>query len=143
MTLTFLTRYLRDSKKMSKTAKNSTMLIAGTVSRRIIAKLCQWAIIDEKSVNAKERKLIKPDLLKSNKSVLKDGASSNNEANNITENMIILLTTKIRSCRWMCFSIFSNKPLGGFIWFFTSLRYLINTSKPSILVQIYHVLYLF
>ena len=95
--LIFFVRDLTDCKNTSNTARNIARLTAGSVSKRIITKLCQYVVIDEKSENIKEKKLRNPDWLKSDKSIFKDGTNPNIDAANVMEKIIILLKTKMRS----------------------------------------------
>ena len=68
--LIFFVKDFADCKNVNKTAKNNAKLTAGKDSNKIIVKLCQLATTEEKSEKAKEEKLINPDLLKSEKSIL-------------------------------------------------------------------------
>lgn len=88
---------MTDPKNINKTAKNNARLTAGNVSKRIIAKLCQYFVINEKSENIKEEKLRNPDWLKSDKSIFIDGTNPNRDPISIVEKIIILLKTKRRS----------------------------------------------
>jgi hypothetical protein len=72
-------------------------LIAGRVSKRIIAKLCQLFVTTEKSENIRDEKLKKPDWLELDKSIFKDGTNANKDNNEVTEKIIVLLNTKRRS----------------------------------------------
>ena len=71
MILIFLVKDLTDCKNISKIAKNKAKLTTGKVSNKIKVKLCQYVVTTEKSENIKEKKLINPDLLKSDKSILR------------------------------------------------------------------------
>ena len=97
MILIFFVNDLADCKSITNSAKQSTRLRAGKVSRRIIVKLCQYAVTYEKSENNKEKKCIKPDWPRSAASILKDGIRANKDPTNNTEKTMILLKTKRRS----------------------------------------------
>ena len=86
-----------DCKSISKTARNSAKLKAGRVSKRIIVKLCQYVATVEKSEKIKEKKFKNPDLLKSDKSILRDGTNPAKDPTSITEKIITFLKTKRRS----------------------------------------------
>ena len=95
--LKFLVKDLIDCKSTNKTAKNKVRLKAGKVSKRIIVKLRQYVATAEGSENIKEKKLTNPDLLKSDKSILKAGTSPARDPMNMTEKIITFLKTKRRS----------------------------------------------
>jgi hypothetical protein len=95
--LIFFVKTLIDSKNVSKIAKNNAKLTAGRVSRRIIAKLCQYVATDGKSENIKEEKFKNPDWLKSDKSIFKDGMNNNKDPASVIEKIMILLEIKWRS----------------------------------------------
>jgi hypothetical protein len=88
---------LIDCRKINTTAKNNAKLTAGRLSKRTKEKLCQYVATDEKSEKIKEKKLINPDRLKSDESMLRDGINPISEAKSVAEKINILLKTKRRS----------------------------------------------
>lgn len=99
MILIFFVRDLTDCKNINRTIKNTARLAAGRVSKRIIIKLRQYVATDEKSEKVNAKKLINPDRLKSEKSILKEGTSPNKDPASVIEKIIIFLRTKTRSSR--------------------------------------------
>ena len=95
----FLNNDFADCRRVSITAKNIAKLTAGKVSRRIIAKFCQYVAIEEKSENISEKKLANPDWFMSEISILKDGINPIKDITNVAEKMIVFLKTKKRSSR--------------------------------------------
>ena len=93
----FLDRYFIDWKNANKVTRVKAMLAAGSVSKRIIEKLCQDVNTTEKSENIREKKFTNPDWLKSDKSILTAGTKPVTDAINITEKITIFLKTKNRS----------------------------------------------
>lgn len=94
--LIFFVKDLIDCKSIKTRARNKAKLTAGRVSKRIIIKLCQYVATEEKSENIKEKKLINPDWLISDESILKDGISATKDPASVIEKIIILFKTKIR-----------------------------------------------
>lgn len=95
--LKFFNKDLVDCKNISKIDKNNAKLKTGRVSKRIIAKFCQYVATVEKSEKIKEKKLINLELSKSEMSILRDGANPAKDPNNIKEKIITFLKTKRRS----------------------------------------------
>ncbi|MCX6721515.1 MAG: hypothetical protein NT026_02880 [Candidatus Staskawiczbacteria bacterium] len=94
---TSLVRDLIDCNNVSKKARNKAKLTAGRVSKRVIAKLCQYVFMIEKSEKTSDENRKNPDWLTSDRSILKDGKNPAREKNRVIENKMILLKTKRRS----------------------------------------------